>query len=114
MKVFGKKLREAVAQLGLSNADVAHRAQLSERRYGHYVQDNREPDLAILIRIAKVLNTTPNDLLGFGEGSEKPSRHSLLSDRLRAAAQVLSEGELETLVVLADGLAARHKKRKAK
>lgn len=42
MDLFAKRPRER-AQLGLTDAEVARRAGLNERRYGHYVRGNREP-----------------------------------------------------------------------
>ncbi|MCB7129546.1 MAG: helix-turn-helix transcriptional regulator, partial [Candidatus Brocadiales bacterium] len=65
MQNFGKKLRERARQLNLADAEVARRAGLSERRYGHYVTGRNEPNLETLVRICTVLETTPNDLLGF-------------------------------------------------
>ena len=56
MDVFATKLRERAAQLGISNAEVARRAGLSERRYGHYVSGVREPDLRTLLTIAATAN----------------------------------------------------------
>lgn len=49
----------------MSDAEVARRAGLTATRYGHYVSDYREPDLATFGRICGVLGTTPNDLLAF-------------------------------------------------
>lgn len=63
METFAKRLRERARQLELSDAEVARRAGLAERRYGHYVRGTREPDFATLMRICAVLDATPNDLL---------------------------------------------------
>ena len=68
MDVFIKRLREGARTLNLSDAEVARRAGLHERRYGHYVTGNREPNLETLVRICAVLATTPNYLLGFEGG----------------------------------------------
>jgi transcriptional regulator with XRE-family HTH domain len=51
MDLFAKRLRERARQLQLSDAEVARRAGLAERRYGHYVRGMREPDYATLVRI---------------------------------------------------------------
>ena len=110
MKLFGQKLQETARKLGLTNAEVALRANLSERRYGHYVTANREPDLATLVKIAHVLNTTPNDLLGFGGGAPRMSKHLRLLEKLSARAQSLTEAEIETVLILAEGLALRSRK----
>jgi len=109
MILFGEKLRESAERLGISNAEVANRAGLSERRYGHYVTSTREPDLATLVRIAQVLNTTPNDLLGFEESSRKQSKHAQIIERLHAAEETLAADDLEILLVLADGLVRRRR-----
>lgn len=79
---------------------------LSERRYAHYVSGKREPDLATLVRIAGVLGTTPNELLGFGEASGEPrSTRSILTDRLQGAASAMTEQALEIMVVQAEAVA---------
>jgi transcriptional regulator with XRE-family HTH domain len=63
MQVFAQRIRERARELGLSDAEVARRAGLSERRYGYYATGEREPNLATLVRICEVLAATPNDLL---------------------------------------------------
>lgn len=66
MDGFGRALRQRASEIGLSDAEVARRAGLDEGRYGNYVRDAREPDLATLVKISRVLATTPNALLGVG------------------------------------------------
>ena len=78
---------------------------MSERRYAHYVTGRNEPDLATLVRIAKALQTSPNELLGFA-AETKRSKRSLLRDRLNAAAEAMDDRELEITVVHAEALAA--------
>lgn len=97
MEPFATRLRERAAELGLSNAEVARRSGLGERRYGHYVAGVREPDLASLVRIANTLGTTPNSLLGFGEPEPASTRERLLS-RLQSAAAGLPDDDLELVV----------------
>ncbi|HZI75445.1 MAG TPA: helix-turn-helix transcriptional regulator [Gemmatimonadales bacterium] len=63
MEIFAQRIRERARELGLSDAEVARRAGLSERRYGYYSTGEREPNLATLVRICEVLAATPNDLL---------------------------------------------------
>jgi transcriptional regulator with XRE-family HTH domain len=95
MHVFAQRIRERARELGLSDAEVARRAGLSERRYGYYATGEREPNLATLIRICEVLAATPNDLL-LSEGKPPPqsARERLLA-RIGAATESLSEAELE-------------------
>lgn len=68
MRVFAERIRERARELGLSDAEVARRAGLSERRYSYYAKGEREPNLATLLLICDVLAATPNDLL-LPEGS---------------------------------------------
>src|SRR6266851_10261829 len=63
MDFFAKRLRARARELELSDAEVARRAGLAERRYGHYVRGTRAPDFTTLLRISAVLDATPNDLL---------------------------------------------------
>jgi transcriptional regulator with XRE-family HTH domain len=104
MDTLAKNLRMRADELGLSHAEIARRIGLSERRYAHYVAGRNEPDLATLVRIAKVLETTPNELLGFGP-EVKRSKRMLLRDRLNAAANAMGERELEITVVQAEAVA---------
>jgi transcriptional regulator with XRE-family HTH domain len=105
MESFANKLRKRAEELRISNAAAARRVGLSERRYAHYVTGTREPDLATLVRIARVLKTTPNDLLGFGP-EPKRSKRVILRDRLLAAANALDDRALEIAVIQAEAVAS--------
>ena len=102
MDVFATKLRERAAQLGISNAEVARRAGLSERRYGHYVSGVREPDL---LTIAMTLGTTPDVLLGVVDAKPSSQRQDL-QDRILSALAALPEDDLQTLAIQIEALAA--------
>jgi transcriptional regulator with XRE-family HTH domain len=106
MQVLGQKLRTRAKELGFSNAEVARRAGLSERRYGFYVTGDREPDLSTLLRICKVLATTPNVLLGVSEDGKEGSNRAALIERLRTASRALSEQDLQTLAIQVEALVA--------
>lgn len=104
MKEFAQSLRDRASELGLSNAEVARRAGLLERRYGNYVAGTREPDLATLVRIAEVLETTTDALLGAAR-TKKPTDKDRLIDQLTSAARTLSKPELELVVKQINALA---------
>ena len=106
MDKFGTKLRERAAALGVSNAEVARRSGLTERRYAHYVSGDREPDLTTLVRIAEVLRTTPDVLLGVGgtDGAQEPRK--LLLDRLVASAEQLPDQDVERFIFQMEAVAA--------
>lgn len=112
MDRFAKRLKERASELGIPHAEAARRSGLSERRYSNYVSGIREPDLAMLVRIAAALQTTPDDLLGVADKRKLTSR-TLLMDRLNSAAQTLGDHDLEIVVTQTEALTDRPgKKRK--
>jgi transcriptional regulator with XRE-family HTH domain len=111
MQVFAQRIRERARELGLSDAEVARRAGLSERRYGYYATGEREPNLATLIRICEVLAASPNDLLlSEGEPPPQSARDRLLA-RISAATDNLSLGDLELAASLVECLTAYRRAR---
>ena len=72
----------------LADAEVARRAGLSERRFGHYVRGNREPDFATLMRICADMDVTPNELLLAEKPARLPAQDRWLA-RLLAAGRTL-------------------------
>ena len=109
------QLKRIARALGLSDAEVARRAGLSERRYGHYVTGRNEPDLATLLRLCKTLNVSPNDLLGYEVQAETRSRGSKRkksdgdreTTRVVAAMSVLPATDQEVVREVADALVRR-------
>lgn len=108
MDVFASNLREKAAALGISNAEVARRAGLSERRYGHYVSGMREPDLQTLVRIAATLGTTPDVLLGVTQSPLSTPRQALLT-RINTAAIALPDADLPAIAIQIEALAAQRR-----
>ena len=108
MEGIGDRLKARAAELGLSGAEVARRAGLTATRYGHYLQDIREPDLATVVRIARALITTPDALLGVADEVSLPaSPGQILRQRLRSAADALDESTLELAVIQLEAVARR-------
>ena len=105
MEIFGNKLRERAEALGISNAEAARRCGLHERRYAHYTQGIREPDLQTLVMIARTLTTTPNELLGVTDPPQKDERDRKI-DRLLSAVSVLTDDQLSTVLIQTEALAA--------
>lgn len=104
MEPFATNLRKRAEELGISNAEAARRTGLSERRYGNYVSGRREPDLATLVRIAAVLESSPDRLLSFGEAKQS-SHEAGAKERIAAAANVLPADDLERLAIMVGALA---------
>lgn len=104
MELFATNLRRRAEELGISNAEVARRAGLSERRYGNYVSGRREPDLATLVKIASVLATTPNDLLTKADFTI--AEEGRTQERAVAALAALHADDLDRVVIMIEALAA--------
>lgn len=104
MELFASNLRKRAEELGISHAEVARRAGLSETRYGNYVSGRRESDLATLVRIANVLATTPNDLLASSISVAAPDE--VARQRTMSALIALSADDLERVAVMIEALAA--------
>jgi transcriptional regulator with XRE-family HTH domain len=110
MDIFARNLKNRAEELGLSNAEVARRVGLSERRYAHYVSGRNEPDLALLVKIAELLRTTPNELLNKESKNTESSKRTITLDRLLSAAKVMRDADLEVVTIQAEALVAIRKK----
>ncbi len=109
MDVFANNLRRRAQELGLANAEVARRVGLSDRRYAHYVSGRNEPDLAMLLKIAAVLQSTPNDLLADHAAVAVDERETLIG-RLTSAATVMTDYDLQAAVAQAEAIVALRRK----
>jgi transcriptional regulator with XRE-family HTH domain len=107
MRTLASKLRRRAKELGISNSEAARRIGLSAARYGHYIRGQREPDLVLLVRIASVLGTTPNALLGVNERKPDKTHRASLLERLKAAASAMTDDELTITVIQAEAVASR-------
>lgn len=106
MQQFGKNLRQRARKLGFTDAEVARRVGITERRYGFYVTGDREPDLATLIKIADALQT-PVDQLLRPMGKAKPSIRDRLQGQIQSSAETLATEHLELLADTAMAFARR-------
>ncbi|WP_455270894.1 helix-turn-helix domain-containing protein [Rhizobium herbae] len=104
MEPFATNLRRRAEKLGISNAEVARRANLSDRRYGNYVSGRREPDLATLIRIAGVLGASVDELVGSNLEERSGTKEELFQERIHAAVRALGQDDLQRLVIMIEAL----------
>lgn len=104
MDIFANNLKKRAETLGLSNAEIARRIGLSERRYAHYVSGRNEPDLALLLKIAEVLNSSVEDLLNEADRAEDMSHRDKLQQRLIAATAAMTDADLKAAVVQAEAV----------
>jgi transcriptional regulator with XRE-family HTH domain len=111
MELFAKRIRERARELGLSDAEVARRAGLSERRYAYYATAEREPNLATLVRICEVLAATPNAMLLAAEKTQPLSGRERLIARINAATSELSVRDLKRAACQIECLTTHHSPR---
>jgi len=58
---FGRKIQKRRLAIGLTQENLADKANLSRTHMGHIEQGRRSPSLEVLNKIAKALKTTPKD-----------------------------------------------------
>lgn len=104
METFARNLRRLAEELGVSNSEMARRLGVSERRYAHYARGDREPDLAMVVRIAALFQTSADELLGIKEPAQLTERDTLQA-KLAAAINCLSDRDLALFVAMAESAA---------
>lgn len=62
---IGKKLKAARRELGLKQADVAEKADISANYYARIERDEENPTLETMERILKALKVKSSDILPF-------------------------------------------------
>jgi transcriptional regulator with XRE-family HTH domain len=61
---LGQRIRYYRKKAGLSQKDLAAAVGMSSNAVSHYEKDNREPNILVLMNLAKALNVTGDALLG--------------------------------------------------
>ncbi len=110
MQGLGKRLRERAAELGLSDSEVARRLDMSQARYHNYVAETAEPDLGSLLRICRVLSTTPDSILGLGDTPVLDADDALRC-KLVSAVNALKGEALAYTVDIAEAMVASQRRR---
>ena len=104
MEPFATNLRRRAELLGISNAEVARRAGLTDRRYGNYVTGRREPDLSTLVRIATVLSISVDELIGMAPEKDVKTVEEIFQERIISALHALKADDLKRLAVMIEAL----------
>lgn len=89
VRLFAARLREVRLSHGMTQAELAHQARVSEAYIGRLERAEGEPGIALVDRLAKALGTTAAELL---PTSSAPDTHAVLKD----TAKKLFEGVIET------------------
>lgn len=82
---FGEKLENTLKEQGMTQKELARKANITESAVSHYVKGDREPRGATLGVIAGVLGVTAGFLLGAGVASPGSDRNRQTFDELRNA-----------------------------
>lgn len=69
---FNLNLRSAREKKGLSQKEVAEAVGVAKSTYSLYESGNREPNVQTIKKIASVLNTSADELLGINTPSHTP------------------------------------------
>jgi transcriptional regulator with XRE-family HTH domain len=122
MEIFAHRIRERSAELGLSLAQAARKADVSERSFAHYAAQRSEPDLATLVKIARALGVSADYLLGLADAAtsdastEQSDQTGIVRQRIAATATMLeapalqvADSVLVSLLELERGYVARIK-----
>lgn len=96
---MGERMRARARELGWSDAQVARRADIDQRRYANYVLDRNEPDLGTLVRISEILGVTTEFLL---KGTtDDVAEVGELQQQLSLAANGLARQDLTLVLAMA-------------
>lgn len=96
-KSLAKRMRELRERTGRTQEEIADLLDIRRQTYNSYEQGNIMPKTENIIKIAKVLHTTPNYLLGWEDEQSKRDNNSLVGDVIRR----LREEKQLTLVEVA-------------
>ena len=69
-ELTAKRLREAMADKGMRQQDLANKTGISKGNISHYVNGNHVPDSFMAVKLAKVLDVAPDWLMGIDEAAE--------------------------------------------
>jgi transcriptional regulator with XRE-family HTH domain len=102
---FGRALREARARRGLTQAEVAVLLDIHPMVYSRMERGKMLPRVSSLRRVAMVLRTSTDELLGLArEARSGAKKESPLLRRLMTLSEDLDEEKLKALVVMASAL----------
>ena len=105
---FPVRLIQLRKSLGLTQQTLAEAAQVHVNQIRRYEAGTAQPTLEALIRLAKVLHVSLDDLV-FGEGERGPDDDMAL---LFEAINDFSEAEKETVRTVLSGMVLQHSARK--
>ena len=102
---WGERIKERARELGMTDSAVARALGIAQRRYSAYANESREPDFLTLVRICRVLQTTPDAVLGFEQHGILDGGEAVTA-RLIATLSVMTPAEQLRTAAVVEALAA--------
>ena len=95
MSIFSERLQQALNQKEMTQKELASRSGVTESAISYYIKGQRTPSGAVLMRIAKALDTTTDYLLGSVDSSTPPQEDNERLQFLQRKLGELDENRLE-------------------
>ena len=102
LKLIGNKLYNIRNRKLLSRAEVAERAELSDRTYADIERGNVNMRLETLLKICNALNITPNDVLTIAETT--PLTEDVLIQKIASCSESEKQTALHLLNIYIDSV----------
>lgn len=67
---FGEKMKSVREAKGISGNQLSKMLNIAQRNYSNYEKGNTEPPLAIVVKIAQLLNVSTDYLLGLSDAAQ--------------------------------------------
>jgi transcriptional regulator with XRE-family HTH domain len=97
-----KRIRERRKALGLNQAELSDLTGISQGQISRYEIGDNEPTAEVLIRLARVLQTTADYLIGLSDQSSLTPDESNLSDNERYLIEIYRSKPLDGQARLID------------
>ncbi len=99
------RISELLFERKMTQKELAQKAQMTESAISHYIKGDRVPRGVNLIKIARALETTTDDLLGQGNVFDKDSDLKVVKTLIaRNASEMTYEEKMELFGILISDL----------
>ena len=107
--MLGQRIHELRQAMGWSQVELARRLSLSKQTISNWENDNIQPSIEILIRLARVFNVTTDYLLGLedilrldisGLPTDVVAHFSLLIEDYRNKKKITNKNRISIMLIL--------------
>ena len=93
LKILGHNIKEARNRLGMKQADLADRLDISAHTLGNFESGKSDPSVRMLFSIAEHLQISPIQLLSLSEGA---TIHNLNNNQQEGKVNILNSGVMSS------------------